>query len=184
MTGAAMAAGPTRVSALGPVANDLKHLGSTATSDSDCCSQNHLPLILVQRKIASSAIVAVEERTHFLGAVLRLSSSGDADAAGDLYEVVLRRRPEFKGQDVLVGRYEDVDAIAAWQAAAQAFQLPLVAEREDGTLVILQEKIGGVKLGAVRIRRRTASVARRRPRFLMRRKPAALPIRPVVHRVR
>lgn len=184
MTGAAMAAGPTRTGVLGPVANDLEHLRPTGMLEPDHCDGNHRPSILVRKKIASSAVVVAEGRAHFLGVVLRLAAHGAAEAAGDIYEVVLRRRPEFESQDVLVGRYEDVDAIAAWQAAAQAFQLPLVAEREDGALVVLQAKIGCVKLGAVRIRRRTALMARRRPRFLMRRKPAALPIRPVVHRAR
>jgi hypothetical protein len=62
--------------------------------------------------------------------------------------------------------------------------LPLTIQGRDGELHQPVEQIGLVQVGPVRIRRGKAVLAGRRPRFLVRRKPARLPRRPLVYRER
>jgi hypothetical protein len=86
-------------------------------------------------------------------------------------------------QDV-VGFYDATDIVAQWQAYAKAAGLPLLlphGARSDA-YERLYDHVGAVRLGTFIASRRHALLSGRRPRFLVRRKTARLPERPVVWR--
>lgn len=63
------------------------------------------------------------------------------------------------------------DVVAEWQNWGRKLQLPLFIKSGDGELLPYSQKVDGVVLGDTNTRRRTATEANRRPRFLNRRKP-------------
>jgi hypothetical protein len=67
----------------------------------------------------------------------------------------------------------DADVIAEWQTWATTLGLPLLIEELDGRLSEAYTRLGQVQVSRPRPRRRRSFLARR-PRFLMRRKPAQL----------
>ncbi|MBR3192259.1 DUF6101 family protein [Bosea sp. (in: a-proteobacteria)] len=86
------------------------------------------------------------------------------------------------GRSVVVAVIDQDDAIAVWRDAGRASGLPLLLDTSDGAITEPYPQVGRVALGAIRIRRRHALLAGRRPRFLTRRKTSRLPERPVVIR--
>lgn len=89
------------------------------------------------------------------------------------------------GRQDIIGLYDAADIVAQWQAQAKATGLPLLlpcaGPRGDG-YEPLYEHVGAVRLGAIIGSRHQALLARRRPRFLVRRKTARMPERPIVWR--
>jgi len=65
------------------------------------------------------------------------------------------------------------DVVAEWQNWGKKLKLPLYIRAGDGDLMPYSQQVGGVVVGDQTSRRRTASEANRRPRFLNRRKPGA-----------
>lgn len=63
------------------------------------------------------------------------------------------------------------DVVAEWQNWGRKLRLPLYVKSGDGSLLPYSQQVDGVMLGDTADRRRTASQANRRPRFLNRRKP-------------
>ncbi len=111
------------------------------------------------------------------GIALRLAGAAIAD--DDRFQLALTAGD---GRSVVVAVLDQDDAIAVWRDAGQVSGLPLLLETSDGAITEPYPQVGRVALGAVRIRRRHALLAGRRPRFLTRRKTGRLPERPVVIR--
>lgn len=65
---------------------------------------------------------------------------------------------------------DDSDVVARWRRYAADLGLPMMIEDSAGTVHAPWGQIGRVSLGEVRVRRRSAAVARRRPLFLVRRR--------------
>lgn len=65
---------------------------------------------------------------------------------------------------------DDTDVVARWRRYAADLGLPLVIQDAEGVQHAPWGQIGRVRLGSVRIRRRSAHLAQRRPRFLTRRR--------------
>ncbi len=81
-----------------------------------------------------------------------------------------------------LGRVEAESVIALWRDLSARLGLPGVLIGPDGAVTQPFDQIGRLALGPIRIRRRHAFLAGRRPRFLVRRKTARLPERPLIHR--
>lgn len=81
-----------------------------------------------------------------------------------------------------LGRVEGEDVIAIWRGFTHASGVPGVLVGSDGVVCHPYGQLGRLLLGAISIRRRHGLLAGRRPRFLVRRKTARLPERPLVHR--
>jgi hypothetical protein len=97
------------------------------------------------------------------------------------FELVLVQ--EGGGQGIVIGRFGEEDIVAVWRSFAESSGLPMVlsvATHADQPY----QQIGRLRVGQVRQRRRHGLPAGRRPRFLVRRKTARLPERPIVHRGR
>ena len=65
---------------------------------------------------------------------------------------------------------DDSDVVARWRRYAADLGLPMMIEDAGGTVLAPWGQLGRVQLGQVRVRRRSAAVARRRPLFLVRRR--------------
>jgi hypothetical protein len=61
------------------------------------------------------------------------------------------------------------DLLADWRAWGRVFRLPLVLVEADGLAHVVENRLGAVTLAEMQPRRRSV-LARRRPRFLARRK--------------
>ncbi|WP_460449207.1 DUF6101 family protein [Alsobacter sp. SYSU BS001988] len=109
-----------------------------------------------------------------------LSQSG---VAADLYDISMVYA-DGRGPAVLVSAQDDSAVVAQWRKTAMAFGLPLLVMRDDGAVLQPYEHCGAVTVGPFRYRRRNATLRRRRPRFLQRRKCGRLPERPLVRRER
>ncbi|VAW21153.1 hypothetical protein MNBD_ALPHA12-2075 [hydrothermal vent metagenome] len=65
----------------------------------------------------------------------------------------------------------NADVVAEWQNWGRQLRLPLFIRAGNGELMAYSQQVDGVMLGQNTARRKTASEAGRRPRFLNRRKP-------------
>lgn len=83
-----------------------------------------------------------------------------------------------------LGPFAEEDVVATWRSIAASSGLLLLASGPDGRLDPIYPQLGRVVMGERRDGRRLAVLAGRRPRFLVKRKPARLPRRPRVHRER
>jgi hypothetical protein len=83
-----------------------------------------------------------------------------------------------------LGPFGDEDAVAIWRSLSASSGLPMLMVGLDGHVSQPFQQIGRLQLGPVRIRRGKAVLSGRRPRFLVRRKTARLPRRPLVYRER
>lgn len=135
---------------------------------------------LVQsRRLPGAAVLGPTAMAAFRGIAVRLAAD---DAFGESFELVLvHATPE---RSLVVGVFDADEIIASWRAFAATSGLPLLLERSDGTLEAAYDQMGRVRLGQIRIRRRHGLLNGRRPRFLVRRKTARLPDRPVMVRGR
>ncbi|QPC86990.1 hypothetical protein GA830_09775 [Mesorhizobium sp. NBSH29] len=77
---------------------------------------------------------------------------------------------------------EDLDDVAAdWRAWADAYRLPMLLIEADGVARTLEESLGlAIKAARSQERRKGSVSARRRPRFLARRKAGTLGLRLVI----
>ena len=75
------------------------------------------------------------------------------------------------------------DGVAIWKSWGRVLGLPLLLIDRDGTAREVFSRVGALAAGTpLPRRRRRAALKWRRPRMLMRRKPARLPAKPTVHR--
>ena len=111
------------------------------------------------------------------GIALRLAGAAIAD--DDRFQLALTAGD---GRSVVVAVLDQDDAIAVWRDAGRSSGLPLLLETGDGAITEPYPQLGRLALGPIRIRRRHALLAGRRPRFLTRRKTGRLAERPVVIR--
>lgn len=79
-----------------------------------------------------------------------------------------------------LGPYAEEEVIAIWRRLAASSGLPLLFVTHDGSLRQLYPQIGRLRLGNMRDGKRLVVLSGRRPRFLVRRKAARLPVRPHV----
>ncbi|MDB5647028.1 MAG: hypothetical protein JWQ05_2697 [Methylobacterium sp.] len=105
----------------------------------------------------------------------------DSDACGeDRFDLLL-----VDANDAVIARlgpFCEEEVVAVWRDCAAKSGLPRMIVKEDGALAVVSAQLGPVALGRTRMRRRVGSLSGRRPRFLVRRKTGALPVRPLIHR--
>lgn len=105
----------------------------------------------------------------------------DSDACGeDRFDLLM-----VDAEDAVItrlGPFCEDEVVALWRDCAAKSGLPRMLVKEDGTLSVVSAQLGPVALGRTRMRRRVGLLNGRRPRFLVRRKTGALPVRPLIHR--
>ena len=127
--------------------------------------------ILISRRVAGIAMNIDVPSRAYRGVVLTL----DASVCGQsLYRISLWHHDA----DLVVTLAEashDCDIVAEWKGWAKFFCLPKFVERDPGRLEGAEATLGALTLGRCeRLRRRGATLSKRRPRALLRRKPGSL----------
>lgn len=126
--------------------------------------------VMVARQVKRTAMNLRLPMNSFRGVAVRLLP-GMEDSA-DRIAIILAHRD--RALDVTLYEADhDADVVAEWQQWAATLGLPLLIEELDGRLSEPYARLGQVKLGTPRPRRRRSFLARR-PRFLMRRKSGQL----------
>jgi len=110
--------------------------------------------------------VAGASQSGFIGLLLRRCGEG--------YEIVLCHAEAGRSQRIETAD-DDTDIIALWRSIGRKLSLNLLAETDTGEIV--QMEPGPVTV--IGARRYGSALARRRPRFLMRRKPGLMAVEPV-----
>jgi hypothetical protein len=122
---------------------------------------------------------ALPFRSHAAGIALQ-SANGDSET--DWFELAV---VDVTGTSRLrLGPFPADEVIALWRNMGETSGLPLMVRHADGQLEAAYDQVGRLQLGPIRVRRRIGVLKHRRPRFLTRRKTAALPPIPLIHRER
>ncbi len=135
--------------------------------------------LALARRFGPVAMKITHPLHSYRGVAIRILQG--ASEAEDHIAVVL----SHKDGALEVSLYEaedDSDVIAEWRKWGNALGLPLLMEGADGHLVAAENRLGEVAVEHPRPRRRGSFLSTRRPRFLIRRRAAKLPIVPFVHR--
>lgn len=83
-----------------------------------------------------------------------------------------------------LGPFPEEEVIAIWRSIVTSAAITPMMRAWDGYTEPLATQLGKIRLGKSQERRRLAVLGNRRPRFLVRRKSARLPLRPLVFRER
>ncbi|SHE74845.1 hypothetical protein SAMN02745157_0846 [Kaistia soli DSM 19436] len=106
----------------------------------------------------------------FRGVAVRMT----VDAVSDRLRTEIELMHPDSAMSLPLASVEDLgdgeDVAADWQAWGKALGLPLLIIETDGTVREAMPRLGGLDIQAPRARRMVASMKRRRPRFLKRRK--------------
>jgi hypothetical protein len=171
-------AGSGRALRLDPFALPVRFAASDQAADERVREvELHRTRVVVRRSLAGMRMALNLPVSAFTGVGLRLAAGeGGAHAA-----VVLAHKDPGLALPLFVSHEAD-DAVAEWRCWGAALGLPLLVEDEDGWREPFA-RLGGVRTGAVRARRRRRSaLKRRRPRMPLRRARAALAAATPVHR--
>ena len=179
--GRAMPAGSRRALRLDPCALPVSFTTSDARAD------ERLRLIELDRErvVVRRAVRGVRMRlslkvSEFLGVAIRVIPP-DESQAGAL-AVMLEHRDQGLSVPLMVAIDAGNDVVAEWQRWARVLGRPLLIADGDGFREPF-ERLGAVRVGAPAPRRRArATLRRRRPSILMRRKPGRPLSAPPVHR--
>jgi hypothetical protein len=118
--------------------------------------------------------------SEFHGVSMRVMPPEEGEPAA--VAVILEHRDCGLSVPVFVAAEGD-DAVAAWKCWSRVLGLPLLVVDEDGSVREPYQRLGRVEVSHPHPRRRRrATVKRRRPSILMRRKPGRPLVEPVVHR--
>jgi hypothetical protein len=138
-------------------------------------------MVTVQRATAGVKMRFAVPITLFEGVALRIAARRPAGSVRATVRLV------HDDPDLCIVLFEaddDRNVTAEWQYWAARFGLPMLVAHDDGAYTEPFPRLGALNIGRPRQRRRPADFARRRPRFLTRRRVARLPERPTVHRER
>jgi hypothetical protein len=125
--------------------------------------------VVLRRSVLGMLMAVNLPVASYLGVALRIEPPvGDAESA-----VTLMLEHRDRALSLPLYRADDsTDVVAEWQSWARALKLPLLVAEADGRLREPFERVGSLRVGAPRPRRRKHStLKRRRPSIFLRRKP-------------
>jgi hypothetical protein len=162
---------------LDPFALPVRFAASDATADGYLREiELHRTRVVVRRSLAGMRMALNLPVSAFAGVGLRLV----ADATGHAAVVLAHKDPGLALP--LFFSWEPDDAVAEWRCWGAVLGLPLLVEDEDGWRESFG-RLGAIRVGEVRPRRRRRSVLkRRRPRMPLRRARGGLTADTAVHR--
>jgi hypothetical protein len=167
-------AGSGRALRLDPFALPVRYAASDATADGRVREiELHRQRVVVRRTLAGMRMAINLPVAAFAGVALKLMPGEDAVA------VMLAHKDPGLALPLFVSLQAD-DAMVEWRVWGSVLGLPLLVEEGEGRREPFAQ-LGGLRVGAVRPRRRRRSVLRkRRPAILLRRRPghvdAATPV--------
>jgi hypothetical protein len=163
-------AGSGRALRLDPFALPARYAASDAAADGQVRDiELHRRRVVVRRTLSGMRMALNLPVAAFAGVALKLTAGADGAEAA----VMLAHKDPGLALPLFVSCEGD-DATAEWRVWGAVLGLPLLVEEEDGWREVFA-RLGGLRLGEVRARRRRHSVLRkRRPSILMRRQPGRL----------
>ena len=181
--GGVQPAGSSRELRLDPHALPTRFRAADANADGHVrLVEVHHQGVVVRRSVRGMPIALALPVSAFLGVAIRLSPQ---DHSGIAQVAVFLEHRDPALSIPLFSASDSSDVLAEWQLWARTFALPMLIADGDGKLSEAFPRLGEIRIAAPSPRRRgRASLARRRPRIMMRRKPGRLPETAVVHRER
>ena len=173
-------AGSGRCARLDPLALPVRFTASDAVADE---SVRHVELhrerVILRRAVQGMRIALNVPVQAFLGVSIRLTPEQNGAPAG--VGVFLEHRDPALSIELYSAHNSD-DVVAEWQLWSRVLGVPPLVAGSDGSFSEPFPRLGQVlcKPPSQRRRRRSA-LARRRPRFLVRRRPGVNRIVPLVH---
>ena len=136
--------------------------------------------VVMHREVAGVRMAVNMPMTSYLGVAIRMEPP-QGTCAGAVAVVLEHEDP---GLSLPLFRAADGDDIVAeWQSWARALELPLLVTQPDGSLREPFARIGGLRVGVARPRRRRRSALhRRRATIPLRRRTGVMAATPIVHR--
>jgi hypothetical protein len=174
-------AGSSRSARLDPLALPLRFTASDAVADERVRHvELHRERVILRRAVQGMRVALNVPVAAFLGIAIRLvpaAETGPARAA-----VMLEHRDPALSIELFAAPDAD-DVMAEWRLWGRVLGLPLLVTGSDGALSDPFPRIGAVRFKAPTPRRRRRSpLAKRRPKFLARRRPGVTRQAPLLHR--
>jgi hypothetical protein len=134
--------------------------------------------VVVRRVLQMSGlpVTLVMPARAFRGIAARAIEDGEGNVTVTLE--LMHNDPSLSVPLLVAHDLEDV--AADWRAWSDAYRLPMLLVEADGIARNLEESLGAVRKGTPKLRRKRATSAPRRPRFLARRRQGNLGLRLVV----
>jgi hypothetical protein len=174
-------AGSSRIARLDPLALPVRFTATDAVADQQVRHvELHPERVILRRAVQGMRIALSMPVQAFLGVSIRLVPGTDEASTG--VAVFLEHRDPALSIELYAAENAD-DVVAEWQLWARALNVPALVAGSDGKFSEPFPRFGGVlcKVPAQR-RRRRSPLAKRRPRFLTRRRAGAQRAMPLVHR--
>jgi len=175
-------AGSSRTARLDPLALPVRFTANDAAADERVRHvELHPERVILRRAVHGMRIALNMPVQAFLGVSIRLTPETDDTPAG--VAVFLEHRDPALSIELYAAENAD-DVVAEWQLWARVLGVPALVAGSDGKFSEPFPRLGSVLCRApAQRRRRRSPLARRRPRFLTRRRVGAKRA-PLVHRER
>jgi hypothetical protein len=164
-------AGSSRIARLDPLALPVRFTASDAVADERVRHvELHRERVILRRAVQGMRVALNVPVTAFLGVAVRLMAASDAEPARAA--VMLEHRDPALSIELFAAP-DSNDVMAEWRLWARVLGLPLLVANDEGTFSEPFPRLGAVRFKAPTARRRRRSpLARRRPKFLVRRRVA------------
>jgi len=174
-------AGSSRALRLDPLTLPLHFTANDAVADERVRHvELHRERVILRRAVQGMRIALNVPVQAFLGVSIRLTPEQDETPAG--VAVFLEHRDPALSIELYAAPNSD-DVVAEWQLWSRVLGLPCLVAGSDGKFAPPFPMLGAVRCKAPsQRRRRRSAVARRRPRFLARRRAGVTRLAPLVHR--
>jgi len=174
-------AGSSRIARLDPLCLPVRFTASDAVADEQLRHvELHRERVILRRAVQGMRIALNVPVTAFRGVAVRLVAATDNAPA---YTAVSLEHQDAALSIELYASESSDDIIAEWRLWAKVLGLPLLVTGSDGVVNEPFPRIGAVSVKAPSPRRRRRSpLAKRRPRFLVRRRAGIVRATPTVHR--
>src|SRR3954463_7730744 len=173
-------AGSSRTARLDPLALPVRFTASDAVADE---SVRHVELhrerVILRRAVQGMRIALNVPVQAFRGVSIRLVEQQGASPA--LVTIFLEHLDPALSIELYSAENSD-DVVAEWQLWSRVLGVPMLLKGQDGVLREPYPRIGAVRCKApAPRRRRRAALHRRRPKFLVRRRPGVMRAQALVH---
>jgi hypothetical protein len=168
--GGAKPAGSGRVLRLDPLALPVRFRTADADADGRVrLVELYRDEVILRRSVRGVRMAVSLPIATYRGVAMRLMPPHGADAGT---VAVMLEHPDPALSVPLFAASEATDLLAEWRLWGRIFGLPLLAAANDGTMREAFAHLGAVRIAAPSPRRRrSGAVGKRRPGFLVRRKP-------------
>ena len=163
-------AGSGRTARLDPLALPVRFTANDAVADERVRQvELHPERVILRRAVQGMRVALNVPVTAFLGVAVRLVPAAD-DAEPAQVAVMLEHRDPALSIE-LFSALDSTDVVAEWQLWGRVLGVPLLVAGSDGKFSEPFPRLGAVRFKASTARRRRRSpLAKRRPRFLARRR--------------